>query len=281
MSEKERVYFEYIIENEPLLQDFITLLVDGDAYPAEYSSKATGQVHNNSLVQWGRVVRNIARTIQFERMDRDSVEATIATTLEGAVKMSAPYHLSRRKKHAVLFKPFKERCTQKAYFHRISNSSDLTSAWKLTGVSVGRGGTENAEVAIEELSVRTGNDASAQFRPPYDHIFRLNGNLDPTSLNTFFEPVALELKVSSKEMEQNMIGVRSLLDNDEVSRRQLAFQSDAPHSEDNYQAYFGEVGLGSVQGASSVVVEAVLRSSLYDTGTPISSSFLVFLIGNQ
>jgi len=279
VSEKERVYFEYMIENEPSLHDYITLLVDGDAYPAGYSSKATGQVHNSSLVQWGRVVRNISRTIQFVRTEKNSVEATITTTLEGAVKMSAPYHLSRRKRHAVLFKPFKERCIQRAYFQRIGNSSDLSRSWKLTAVSVGKGGTENAEVAIEELFLRTAKGASIQFHPPFDQFYKINRNLDAEELNRPVGPLALELKVSSKEMEQNMIGIRSLLDNNEIRRQPLHFQTDAPQGESNFQTYFGEVNHSSAKGAGTVVVEAVLRSSLYDTGTPVSSSFLVFLTG--
>lgn len=276
VSDKERTYFEYLIQNEPLLQDYIGMLIDGDALPIDYSSKSVVPSENTSQIQWGRVVRNISQTINFERVERDVVEGSITTMLEGAVKISAPYHLSRRKHHAVLFKPFKETCIRKAYFQRRGNTSDVAKAWKLVAVSAGKGGTEDNDVEIEALELRWGENGQYQIQSPFNHPFTFNQDDAPAHQSVANNDFRIELKVRSNEMEQNMIVVRSLLEGEGTQRKQLLFQTDT-REEGNYcQTYLGTFPTGIEQRVHNLVVEAVLRSSLYDTGAPVCTSFWVF-----
>lgn len=276
LAEKERLYFEYTIENEPHLQDDLGILIDGDAFPIDYSGNSAEHHLNSSHIQWGRVIRNISQNISFERVERNSVEASIITTLDGALKISAPYHLSRRKRHAVLFKPFQESCTRKAYFERVGNSADVAKAWKLVAISAGKGGTEGVDVEIESLKVVRHEQDGEEIVSPLDFRISLNGHGMGTTDVIVQKNIDLELKVRSKEMEQNMVVVRSFASEKSSVRTQFQYLSDVREDCEYCQTYAGRFAATNESGIQQVVVEAVLRSSLYDPGAPVSTSFWVF-----
>jgi hypothetical protein len=198
------------------------------------------------------------------------------------MKISAPYHISRRKRHAVLFKPFRETCVRKVLFHRTnrtsgSRSGDPALAWKMATISGAHGGTDHADSAltIGSLRLRTVEE-SHEVRSAFQYSFILNGNGHETPLFKANQAVNVELKVHSKEMEQNMIVVRSMVNDKSAARTQLQLQTDSREDCDYCQTYAGKLVAGTLPGVQSVVVEAIVRSSLYDTGAPISSTFWVF-----
>ncbi len=277
LTEKERLYFEYTIENEPRLQDDLGMLIDGDAFPVDYSGGSAEHHPNSSQIQWGRVIRNISRNISFAFVERNAVEASIVTTLEGALKISGPYHLSRRKHHAVLFKPFRESCMRKVFFGRVSNSSDPTKAWKLVAISAGKGGTEGADVKIESLKVARQEREDEEILSPFKFLINVNGNGMASTEQIIQKNIDLELKVRSKEMEQNMVVVRSFANDEKSSvRTQFQYISDVREDHEYCQTYAGKFAATNESGVQQVVVEAILRSSLYDTGAPVGTSFWVF-----
>jgi len=275
VTEKERRYFEYLIENEPLLQDTVGLLIDGDAYPCEYSGNQEPPLENSAHIHWGRVVRNISESVNFSKTSPDVVEASIVTTIEGAMKISAPYHLSRRKRHAVLFKPFQETCTRKVLFHRISRSTDPSQAWKVAMISGGQGGTTLTEMTIDALWLNLEGE-SIEAHSAFQHSFILNGNKHATPLLKANQQVDIAMTVRSKEMEQNMIAIRSMACEDTPARVQLQLQGDSRQDVEYCQTYSGKMRAGALPGIQSIVVEAISRSSLYETGSPISSNFWIF-----
>jgi hypothetical protein len=275
IREEEKTYFEYLIENEPLLQEPFGMLIDGEALPAEYCGKQMLHHISPASIQWGRIVRNIHQTVNFQQIDRDLVEAVLMTTLEGALKISAPYHLSRRRRHAVLFKPFCESCVQKVTFRRSGNSADPERAWRLDAVSVGVGGTEHPEVEIDLLRVRGADDVGYQVQSPLLQMLHLNDAEDSASPLVQERQLEVEVRIRSREMEQNMVVLRSAADDDTVWRTQLQYLADNPDGAGYLQTYCGSSSVAHQGRFRAMVVESILRSSLFDTGAPVQTCYWI------
>jgi hypothetical protein len=276
----ERVYFEYLIENEPLLQAAVGSLMDGDAYPTDYVGKGSAVHPNSAQISWGRIVREISQTTTFQPLEDGLVEASVVTSFEGALKISAPYHLSRRKRHAVLYKPFRETCVQKVFFRRVGNFTDPEKAWKLVAVSVGKGGTETSEVDIEAVQVRGTDEIGYQIRVPLVQTFSLNGSGVTAPLLATERETDVEVQLRSKEMEQSIVVLRAAFDDTEV-RTQLLFRADAQQDAQFIQTYSGTCIVGKGRGYRSLVVEAVQRSSLFETGGSVCTSYWLFPVSIQ
>jgi hypothetical protein len=213
--------------------------------------------------------------MNFVKTNPECVEATITTTVDGAMKISAPYHLSRRRRHAVLFKPFQEICTRKVFFHKVHRSNDPAQAWKMTMISGVQGGTMHTDMTIDALKLFLESEP-VEARSAFEHSFILNGNKQATPLLKATQEFSVELKLRSMEMEQNMIAVRSMMDEEVAARVQLGLQGDCKEDVEYSQLYSGKMKAGTLPGVQSLVVEAISRSSLYETGSPISSSFWIF-----
>jgi len=142
-------------------------------------------------------------------------------------------------------------------------------------ISGGQGGTEHADLTIDALQLHL-DGGILEARSAFDHSFILNGNEHPTPLLRANQALNVELKLRSQEMEQNMIVVRSMVDETFASRLQLHLQADSREDCEYCQSYSGTLTTGALPGVQSVVIEAILRSSLYDTGAPVSSSFWIF-----
>lgn len=281
IREEEKTYFEYLIENQPLLHEPLGVLIDGDALPPGYVGKQTDPHGSSAHIQWGRVLRHVAQTVNFHQSERDVVEASLVSTLEGALKISAPYHLSRRKRHAVLFKPFRETYVQKVLFRRISNSSDPEKSWKLVAVSVGMGGTEKSDVEIDLLRLRGMDEIGYQIQSPLLQMYSLNGTGQAAPLLATERQAEVEVRIRSQEMEQNMVVLRSAVGDDEVIRTQLQYLADRPEGAGYFQTYCGRCTTGNEPKLQSLVVESVSRSSLFDTGAPVQTSYWVFPVKIQ
>ncbi|MCI0707064.1 MAG: hypothetical protein L0Y80_06255 [Ignavibacteriae bacterium] len=278
VSQKERLYFEYCLKNEPLLSNTVELLIDGDAYPSHYTGKPEFQQENWAHIRWGRVTRNIGETVNLVKTSPDTVEATVVTTIDGAMKISAPYHMSRRKRHAVLFKPFQETCTRTVVFHRTNHSLDPAQAWKMAFISGCQGGTHiNPDTAITALRLTVGG-GSIDMHSAFRHSFILNGNKAMTPHLRAAQEFGIEVKLCSKEIEQNMVVARLMADEVTVSRMQLGLRGDCREGSTFCQEYAGKIQAGVKPGVQRVVVEAVSRSSLYEPGVRMTSNFWIFPI---
>lgn len=281
IREEEKTYFEYLIENQPLLHEPFGVLIDGDALPAEYMGKQVECHGSTTQILWGRVLRNLAQNVYFHQSEKDVVEASIVTTLEGALKISAPYHLSRRRRHAVLFKPFRETCVQKVVFKRLNHSSDPEKAWKLATVSVGMGGTEKSEVEIDLLRLRGVDDVGYQIQSPLLQTYSLNGTGPTAPLLASGRETEIEVRIRSQEMEQNMVVLRSATADESVMRAQLQYLADHPDGTGFFQTYCGKCTVGNEPQLQTLAVELVSRSSLLDTGAPVQTSYWIFPVKIQ
>lgn len=276
VSDKERTYFEYAVENEPVFQDFLALLIDGDAFPFEYQGGRGAPQESVTQIHWGRVLRSVSQTVQLDKTEQDIVEGTVVTHLEGAIKISAPYHVSRRKRHAVVFKPFMENCVRKVFFERTNNSADPSKAWKLSALTAAKGGTDDTEVHIDALTMKFGEESQRLIQSPLEHLIRVGANENIAQRESAGDTVSLELKVRSSEMEQNVIVLRTALDQETIVRQQLQFENDTREDVIYCQNYRGAVPASAGSSSRGMIAEAVLRSSLYDTGAPVNTSFWVF-----
>jgi hypothetical protein len=124
--------------------------------------------------------------------------------------------------------------------------------------------------------MKIGEESQRQIQSPMDHQILLeapeNGNHQKYSSNK----IELDVKVRSKEMEHNIIVLRSATDSDAIVRNQLQFESDIREEADYCQSYRGTFSPAAMPLSRSLVAEAVLRSSLYDTGAAVSTCFWVF-----
>lgn len=278
VSQKERLYFEYCLENEPLLLNTTEPLVDGDAYPSQYTGKPDLQEENWAHIRWGRVARSVEKSISFIKTGPDVVEATVITTIDGAMKISAPYHMSRRKRHAVLFKPFQETYARTVVFHRMNHSLDPAQAWKMAFISGCQGGTNtNPDMAITALRLTVGG-GSIDMHSAFRHSFLLNGNKAVLPNVRAAQEFGVEVKLRSKEIEQNMVVVRTMADEVTVARAHLGLRGDCRDGTAFCQEYSGKMHAGVKSGVQSVVVEAISRASLYEPGVRMVSNFWIFPI---
>jgi len=213
--------------------------------------------------------------VNLHQIEHDVVEAALITKLEGVVKISAPYHLSRRRRHAVLFKPFRETCVQQVMFRRIGNSSDPARAWVLVAVSVGVGGTEHTEVEIDLLRLRGADDVGYQIQSPMLQMVHLNGAEDTAPRLAADRQVEVEVRLRSREMEQNMVVLRWTAGDETLWRTQLHYLADNPDGAGYLQTYCGSSSAANGCSIRALVVESVSRSSLFEPGAPVQTSYWI------
>ncbi len=209
---------------------------------------------------WGRVIRTVERAVAIDEEREGIVTALVTHRVTGEMLIKAPYYLSRRKRHCTLSKTFHEVVTQRAMFRRAGTNGQ----WRLAGMSVGVGGNNASSFLIERASVEIGDkrqdlEASKVFQ--HDSLLVSSGQ----------EAVRIELSVRSSEMEPDMIVVRQPWAG-EHGRKQICTAENLQRN----NSYSGEVQLHPKAGVQFVVLEAVQRSSLYDTEADVVTSYWAF-----
>ena len=242
-----------------------TMMHEGKILPVEPCSSMERDGVQKMPLLWGRAIRTVERAVAIDEEREGIATACVADRVAGEMLIKAPYYLSRRKRHCTLSKTFHEVVTQRAMFRRAGTNGQ----WRLAGMSIGVGGNNAGSFLIEHASVEIGGkrqdlEASKMF------------NLDSLSVGSGQDVVGpqvarIELSVRSSEMEPDMIVVRQPWAG-EHGRKQLC-PTENLHGNNIYS---GEVQLYPKAGIQFVVLEAVQRSSLYDTEAEVVASYWTF-----
>jgi hypothetical protein len=242
-----------------------TMMHEGKILPVEPCSSMERDGAQKMPLLWGRVIRTVERAVAIDEEREGIVTALVTHRVTGEMLIKAPYYLSRRKRHCTLSKTFHEVVTQRAMFRRAGTSGQ----WRLAGMSVGVGGNSAGSFLIERASVEMGNK-----RQDLEALRMLN--LDSFLVNVCRDVARpdvarIALSVQSSEIEPDMVMMRQPWAG-EHGRKQLCLTE---HLGGN-TIYNGEVHLHPTTGMQCIVLEAVQRSSLYDTEAEVVSSYWMF-----
>lgn len=273
MTPKDRSYLELMIENNSLLNSDVIPLDDGDAYATDYAGGSTKIGDRGFPLRWGRVIHNVNKNVSFDEQRDESVIATIARTITGTMKISAPYQLSTRMRHAIIEKPFTEQSVRKAQFTRIGKSKDPSKNWKLHAVSLVRGGTDDASVLIDELTMKVNTDEMISLKSPNENIWPF-GQDDPRVATVEGESdVDVSVKLKTSDFEPTMVVLRSGFKGVWGQRTLLPLKSENRSGTRYLHTYENTVRAQAKPGVFHAVVEAINRETLCDLDGPVSTSF--------
>jgi len=275
LGRRDREYLEKVILNDSLLDSDIVPLDDGDAYSSDYSSGSTKVNDRGYPLRWGRIIHRVKKSVGIEEVGTDCVVATVTRSIDGVMKISAPYQLSTRMRHSIISKPFSENSVRKARFMRIGETGEPSRNWKLNGVSIVHGGTEHANVSISEFMLRTQSGDTISLKSPDENTwpFRVNGH---TQLATVGGETDLDVrvKVQTSEVEPNMVVLRSGYRGSRWGQRTLLPLRVENRIGDRYiHTYENTVRAEPRPGVFHAVVEAISRESLCDMEAPVLTRF--------
>jgi hypothetical protein len=269
-----------ILENRFSLFDS-RVVNDGLALPVEPCRSMQQEGVNRLPLRWGRVIRHMDRSVALNPCPDGRVEAVITDTVEGQLLIKAPYYVSRRKRHCTLSKPLTETYVQKAWFDH-DGSSD---AWRLVGISLGSGGTAvhhdpalqsalQSALQIERAIVRA-NDNQKLLTPDSSLMFdALKASVPRIS---DINALHIEVAVRSDEIEPDMVVVRQQWKGS-IDRKQLVTGDNGEAGETGVQLYTGAVDVEAGPGIHTMLIEAIQRSTLFDTEAPVVTSLWAFPI---
>jgi len=273
MTPKEKAYLESFIDGNALLNSDVMPLDDGDAYATDYVGGSTKVGERGFPLRWGRVVRNVTKSVLFDEPSEECAVATITRTIEGVLKISAPYQLSTRMRHAIIEKPFTEHCVRKARFLRIGRTKDPSKNWKLNAVSLVKGGTPDGELLIDELTFRAIPGETISLKAPNENIWPF-GQDDPRIATVEGETdVDVAVKLKSEDIEPTMVVLRSGYKGKWGQRTLLPLKSENRSGNRYIHTYESTVRAQARPGAFHAVVEAIDRETLCDVDAPVSTSF--------
>ena len=273
MTPKEQSYLESIIESNNLLTTDVIPLDDGDAYATDYRGGSTKIGERGFPLRWGRVIHNVCKSVSFDEQTEECVIATISRTINGIMKISAPYQLSTRMRHAIIEKPFVEHSVRKAQFSRIGRTKDPSRNWKLHAVSLVRGGTEDANVLIDELTLKTGDGETISLKSPNENIWPF-GLDDPRVATVEGETdVDVAVKLKTSDFEPTMVVLRSGFKGEWGQRTLLPLKSENKSGNRYLHTYENTVRAQAKPGVFHAVVEAIHRETLCELDGAVSTSF--------
>ena len=274
LNRRDREYLETVIGNDALLDSDIVPLDDGDAYSSDYCAGSTKLNDRGYPLRWGRIIHRVKKSVGIEEVSADCVVATVTRTIDGIMKISAPYQLSTRMRHSNISKPFVENSIRKARFMRVGETTEPSRNWKLNGVSIVHGGTENSNVSISEFMLRTQSGDMISLKSPDENTwpFRVNGHGQFATVGGETD-LDVRVKVQTSEVEPNMVVLRSGYRGKWGQRTLLPLRVENRIGDRYVHTYENTVRSLPRPGVFHAVVEAISRESLCDMEAPVLTRF--------
>jgi hypothetical protein len=271
---RDREYLETVIVNDALLDSDIVPLDDGDAYSSDYCAGSTKLNDRGYPLRWGRIIHRVKKSVGIEEVSSDCVVATVTRTIDGILKISAPYQFSTRTRHSNISKPFVENSIRRARFMRIGETNEPSRNWKLNGVSIVHGGTENSNVSISEFMLRTQSGDMISLKSPDENTwpFRVNGHSHFATVGGETD-LDVRVKVQTSEVEPNMVVLRSGYRGKWGQRTLLPLRVENRIGDRYVHTYENTVRSLPRPGVFHAVVEAISRESLCDRDAPVLTRF--------
>ncbi|MFH0990172.1 MAG: hypothetical protein V1799_09175 [bacterium] len=264
MNPRDKKYLETFIENSSLLNGDVQPLNDGEVkMVSEFGYP----------LKWGRVIQNASKNITFDETGDRDVIATIQRTIKGILRSSAPYQVSARVRMMNLSKPFTEFSKRKAHFRRIAETKDPSKNWKLSAVSVVKGGTEDQNVSIDEIRLELSSGEKISIKGVEEQVWPFGQN-DPRIATVDAESmVNVTVKLHSRSLEPNMMVLRSGFGSWNY-RGILPFRSENRTGRHYLHTYEDRVWTRPQPGVYHAIVDAITRETLCISDAPVSTSFL-------
>ena len=274
LNPKDREYLEMVIANNELLNSDIVPLDDGDAYSSDYSGGSTKISDRGYPLRWGRIIHRVTKSVGFDEVSDDCVIATVTRTIDGILKIAAPYQLSTRMRHSLISKPFTENSIRKAQFLRVASTKDLSRNWKLNGISHVNGGTKEANVSISEFMLRSQNGETVSLKSPDDNPwpFGANGTRHLATV-TGNSDLEVKVKLQTSEVEPNTVVLRSGFRGKWGLRSLLPLKLENRIGDHYIHTYENTVRPLTRPGVFHAVVEAISRETLCDMEAPVLTKF--------
>jgi hypothetical protein len=274
LNARDREYLEMLILNDSLIDSDIVPLDDGDAYSSDYCGGSTRISDRGYPLRWGRIIRRVKKSVGLEEVGADCVVATVTRTIDGIMKISAPYQFSTRMRHSMISKKFTENSVRRARFMRIGETHEPSRNWKLNGVSIVHGGTERANVSISEFELRTRSGDTISLKSPDEHAwpFRVNGHNHFTTVEGETD-LDVRVKLQTSEVEANMVVLRSGYRGKWGQRTLLPLRVENRIGDHYVHTYENTVRAQPRPGVFHAVVEAISRESICDMEAPVLTRF--------
>lgn len=272
MNARDRKYFESVIASSGLLNSDIATLDDNVGSSDSVGAAGAGREIDSSL-HWGRAIQNVDQEITFEEVSSVCVVATIRRTIKGLLKIELPHDLGGKMKRTLIRKPFTEQSVRKAHFTRVANAHEPEEKWRLTAISLVKGGTGDDGVAIDELSLRFSSGDGLSLVAETDPVFNVGKGDSLTTATSGDVEIDLKVKLNTPEIEPNVVVFRSGTAGRGGEKSRLAFHSDTRSGHQFIHTYEDRVRVHPRPGVYYAIVEAFTRETLFDADAPVSTSF--------
>ena len=275
LTPEEREYLESAISNNALLDSDIVPLDDGDAYSSDYTGGSTKISDRGYPLRWGRIIHRTKKSVGIEEVSDECVVATVTRTIDGMMKISAPYQLSTRMRRSSDFESIhREQHSESSVYagcREQRSYKELEAEQHFNGSMVG---TEKANVSISEFELRTQAGEIISLKSPDENAwpFRVNGR---SHLATVGGETDLDVRVrlQTSETEPNMVVLRSGYQGKWGQRTLLPLKLENRVGNRYIHTYENTVRAQPRPGVFHAVVEAISRESLCDMEAPVLTRF--------
>ncbi len=260
---------DFFLTEEPNLED-------GQAMPLEYGS-ALGKTDSAIIpFRFGKKIDKVQRNTTYDQQSDSVVIATTTRTITGRFFIAGSYGNSGKFIDTLIRKPFVETETRVARFVRVDSTGlPPWRGWRLTALSLLKGGTENTDVVINQAIIFLPSGDSLVVTSPNDYF--LNVNKRPHQVPEIHrgDQLLIQVTLTSTQADTEVVFLRYGADSRGFNRFRQRFHlvSQTQNGSTYTRVYEISVKAHWNFGRFNAVAEAVAHQSIFDDTAPFENNY--------
>lgn len=260
---------DFFLTEEPNLED-------GQAMPLEYGS---GLGKTDSAIipfRFGKKIDKVERNTTYFQPSDSVVIATTTRTITGRFFIAGSYSGSGKFIDTLIRKPFVETETRVARFVRVDSTGlPPWKGWRLTQLSLLKGGTANTDVVINQAVIFLPSGDSLLVTSPNDYF--LNVNKRPHQVPEIHrgDQLLIQVTLTSTQVDTEVVFLRYGADRRGFNRFRQRFHlvSQTQNGSTYTRVYEISVKAHWNFGRFNAVVEAITHQSIFDDTAPFDNNY--------
>jgi hypothetical protein len=260
---------DFFLTEEPNLED-------GQAMPLEYGSTLGKTDLGVIPFRFGKKIDKVERNTTYFQPSDSVVIATITRTITGRFFIVGTYSNSAGFTDTVIRKPYVETETRVARFVR-TDSTGLPpwKGWRLTALSLLKGGTQNTDVVINQAIVFLPSGDSLVVTSPNDYFLNLNKRPHQVPEIHRVDQLLIQITLTSTQPDTDVVFLRYGADSRGFNRFRQRFHLVSQTQNGSAYTHVYEISVKAHWnfGRFNAVAEAITHKSIYDGTAPFENNY--------
>jgi len=260
---------DFFLTEEPNLED-------GQAMPLEYGSAFDKTDSAIFPIRFGKKIDKVDRSTTYDQQSDSVVIATTTRTITGRFFIVGSYSNSGRSADTVIRKPFVETETRVARFVRVDSTGlPPWKGWRLTALSLLKGGTENTDVVINQAIIFLPSGDSLVVTSPNDYFLNVGKRPPQVPEIRRGDQLLIRLTLTSTQPDTEVVFLRHGADKRGFNRLRQRFHlvSETQNGFGYSRVYEITVKAHWHFGRFNAVAEAITHQSIFDDAAPFENNY--------